>query len=81
MIPAEDYNELRNRMYEVEKHIGKADSLLNGRANDEIKKVVLMQIAFDDLFIHVHHQGVRNDRCSFDEFRSFLVEEAAAKEE
>lgn len=78
---AKGYEDLRSKIYEVEEHIREAHSLKNGSVADEIKKVTLMKILFEELRLHVRRRGFLSDRYSYDEVRAFLMEKVATKDE
>ena len=52
VAPASGYGRLRAKMYETEEHIREVDPLKGGRVSEEMKKVVLMKMFFEDLHPH-----------------------------
>ena len=50
--PAKDYNDLRSNMYKVEGRIIGFDAVRAGRVADEIEKVALMKLSFDEFRLY-----------------------------
>lgn len=58
-----------------------ADAMKGDVVSDEIKKVVVMEVLLDELRLYVRRRGLHNDRHSYEELRSFLVEHATIRDE
>lgn len=78
---AKGCSDLRNKVHEVEEDFREADQLKGESTPDEISKVVLMKIMFEDLRLHARRQGPHKDRHTYEESRPRLREQATIKDE
>ena len=48
---------------------------------DEVGKVALMKVLFEELRLYVRRQGLHGDKYSYDDLRSFLMGHVAIRDD